>query len=80
MELKVVESAPDGLSDRSSGTPVAGSETSGPEKSNLALEQVRQRGYATKYKGLPGKRVFELGLVFGARERTLVQFAGEELS
>jgi hypothetical protein len=42
---------------------------------NAALEQVRSRGYAAKYRGLQGKRVFELGLVFGRAERTLVQFA-----
>jgi hypothetical protein len=46
---------------------------------NSALEQVRSRGYAAKYRGLQGKRVFELGLVFGRAERTLVQFAWKEI-
>lgn len=46
------------------------------DSANPALEQVRQRHYAEKYRDRPGKQVYELGLVFGKAERTLVQFAG----
>ena len=49
------------------------------ETPNPALEQIRLRGYAAKYRGLPGKRVFELGLVFGRAERTLVGFGWGEV-
>ncbi len=40
---------------------------------NPALEQIRTRGYAQKYQGLPGKSVHEVGLVFSRKERNLVR-------
>ena len=42
--------------------------------SNSALEQIIARNYAAQYRGQPGKKVFELGLVFGRQEKNLVQF------
>lgn len=42
---------------------------------NSALEQVKNRGYAEKYRGKPGIELFELGLVFSRARRNLVQFA-----
>ena len=42
-------------------------------KTNPALRQIQERGYAEKYRGEPGKGVFELGLVFNHKERNLVQ-------
>jgi len=40
---------------------------------NPALAQVRARGYSEKYCHQPGRGLFEVGLVFGARERNLIQ-------
>ncbi len=40
---------------------------------NPALAQIQARGYSAKYRGQPGKGLFEVGLVFGRTERTLVQ-------
>ncbi|WP_295431229.1 ATP-binding protein [uncultured Thiodictyon sp.] len=40
---------------------------------NPALAQLRARGYSDKYRGLPGKGLFEVGLVFERRARNLVQ-------
>jgi hypothetical protein len=37
------------------------------------LEQIRARGYSEKYRGLPSQGLFELGLVFDASARNLVQ-------
>jgi hypothetical protein len=42
--------------------------------SNSALEQIQSRRYAGKYRGNPGTRLFELGLVFSRGKRNLVQF------
>ncbi len=41
--------------------------------SNQALEQIRERGYSEKYHDEPGKGLFEVGLVFSADTRNLVQ-------
>lgn len=46
---------------------------------NTALAQIRARGYAEKYRGVAGRSVFELGLVFSREDRTLVQFDYEKL-
>ena len=40
---------------------------------NPALAQIRARDYSAKYRGLPGKGLFELGLVFDSQARNLVQ-------
>jgi len=40
---------------------------------NQALEQIRERGYSEKYRGEPGKGLFEVGLVFSGEARNLVQ-------
>jgi hypothetical protein len=40
---------------------------------NPALAQIQARGYSAKYRGQPGKGLFEVGLVFGRTERNLVQ-------
>lgn len=45
---------------------------------NTALEQVRERDYAGKYLGVPGRRVFEAGMVFDRSARNLVSFAWRE--
>ena len=39
---------------------------------NTALKQVIEKNYAQKYKGLPGKQVHELGLVFSSTTRNLI--------
>lgn len=57
----------------------AGGQPGGPSD-NSALAQIRARGYANKYLGQAGVRVFELGLVFSMAKRNLVQFAGVERS
>lgn len=41
---------------------------------NSALKQIQSRKYAEKYRGEPGLRVFELGLIFSQEERNLVRF------
>ena len=43
------------------------------EAYNPALAQIRARGYSAKYRGLPAKGLIELGLVFDAGARNLVQ-------
>jgi hypothetical protein len=43
---------------------------------NTALEQVRKRNYAEKYRGEPGVQVFELGLIFNQEARNLERFNG----
>ena len=40
---------------------------------NPALTQIQARGYSAKYRGAPGKGLFEVGLVFGRAKRNLVQ-------
>ena len=44
-----------------------------PGGANPALAQIQARGYSDKYRGQPGKGLFEVGLVFGRAERNLVQ-------
>ena len=44
-----------------------------PAVTNPALAQIRARDYSAKYRGLPGRGLFELGLVFDRQDRTLVQ-------
>ncbi len=44
------------------------------DKSNPALVQIRQRAYADKYTGLPGKTVYEVGIIFDPEERNLAAF------
>jgi len=39
---------------------------------NPALEQIVKRNYAQKYRGIAGKEVHEVGLVFGRGVRNLV--------
>lgn len=41
--------------------------------SNPALAQIQARGYSAKYRGQPGRGLFELGLVFDSQARNLVQ-------
>ena len=43
-------------------------------ETNSALQQIRDRNYAEKYIGKPGKRVFEVGIIFSQKERNVVQF------
>nr|WP_276611723.1 PD-(D/E)XK nuclease domain-containing protein [Thiorhodococcus mannitoliphagus] len=43
------------------------------ERPNLALAQIRSRGYSEKYRGAPGRGLFEVGLVFGRAARNLIQ-------
>ncbi len=41
---------------------------------NEALLQIKKMNYSEKYKHIPGKNVFELGMVFDAEKRNLVKF------
>jgi hypothetical protein len=50
------------------------------EGPNSALEQIRKRNYAEKYRGEAGTRVFELGLIFSQVKRNLVRFDFVELA
>jgi hypothetical protein len=50
-----------------------GGEKASTDRSNPALQQIEARGYSQKYRETPGKGLFEVGLVFGAEERNLVQ-------
>ena len=40
---------------------------------NPALAQIHARNYSAKYRGLPGRGLFELGLVFDSQDRNLAQ-------
>ncbi len=66
MEIKVISQAST-LVDRSSDKP-------GERKTNSALQQIQQRGYAEKYKNSDEKTVFEVGMIFSQTERNLVAF------
>jgi hypothetical protein len=44
------------------------------EGKNPALEQIRERKYAEKYTGQKDRPVYEVGMVFGQKERNLVAF------
>ena len=48
---------------------VAASGTESPR--NPALEQIRKKAYADKYTGLPGKNIYEVGIIFDPEERNL---------
>jgi hypothetical protein len=67
-EIKVV----DGLDGKNSGDGIDKAGT------NTALEQVRERNYAEKYLAVPGRRVFEAGMIFDRSARNLVSFAWRE--
>ena len=41
---------------------------------NSALRQIQEMNYAEKYRGITGKNVFELGIVFSKEKRNVVQF------
>ncbi|MTW23159.1 AAA family ATPase, partial [Allochromatium palmeri] len=43
------------------------------EVANPALAQIQARGYSEKYRGTPGRGLFEVGLVFGSAARNLIQ-------
>jgi Protein of unknown function (DUF1703)./Predicted AAA-ATPase. len=47
---------------------------------NPALDQIRERKYAEKYQGQAGREIYELGMVFGRRERNLIGFGGCRLA
>ena len=59
MELKL---------ERGAATDGAGTETPNP-----ALAQIQARGYSEKYRGAPGRGLFEVGLVFGSAARNLIR-------
>ncbi len=48
------------------------------EGSNSALAQIIERGYAAKYTGTPGRKVFQVGMVFSSVKRNLIQFGWNE--
>ncbi|HBD94101.1 MAG: hypothetical protein A2015_12275 [Spirochaetes bacterium GWF1_31_7] len=41
---------------------------------NSALRQIQEMNYAEKYRGITGKNVFELGIIFSKAQRNVVQF------
>jgi len=45
---------------------------------NPALAQIIERGYASKYTGTPGKKVFQVGMVFSSVKRNLIRFGWNE--
>jgi hypothetical protein len=51
----------------------AGTAPADQRGANPALAQIKARGYSAKYRGQPGKGLFEVGLVFSRAERNLVQ-------
>ncbi|MCC7279278.1 MAG: AAA family ATPase, partial [Chromatiaceae bacterium] len=51
---------------------VAGASPADPA-TNPALAQIRARGYSDKYRGLPTKGLFEVGLVFDRQTRNLAE-------
>jgi hypothetical protein len=48
-------------------------EAESAEVANPALAQIQARGYSEKYRGAPGRGLFEVGLVFGSAARNLIQ-------
>ncbi len=44
-----------------------------PTGENAALSQIQARGYSAKYRGLPQRGLFEVGLVFSSTARNLLQ-------
>ncbi len=65
-EIKVTDGGETGVKEK---TPVT----------NSALEQIKARGYAEKYRGESDVLVFEVGMVFDPAARTLASFAWREL-
>ncbi len=55
------------------GTGPAPDQPSDADTSNPALAQIRTRDYSARYRGLPSRGLFELGLVFDAEARNLVR-------
>ena len=55
------------------GSPTATPGEPSHATANPALVQIRVRDYSAKYRGLPGRGLFELGLVFDSQERNLIQ-------
>ncbi len=47
---------------------------------NKALEQIINRGYAEKYRGIQGKKVYQVGMVFSGIKRNLTKYNWAELS
>lgn len=47
--------------------------SSADDSTNPALAQIRARGYSDKYRGLPSRGLFEIGLIFDSRARNLVE-------
>jgi len=63
----------EGESGTRTGAPTTFPGSPSPLATNPALAQIRARDYSAKYRGLPGRGLFELGLVFDTQERNLVQ-------
>jgi len=79
MEIKTVQdTGPTSVAVPTTPSASTASDTGSGLNSNSALAQIRAKGYADKYLGQAGVRVFELGLVFSMAQRNLVQFAGAE--
>lgn len=66
------------VTDRGGGPARPGDPEEEKDETNSALEQVRRRGYAEKYRGLPAVRIFEVGMVFDRAARNLASFAWAE--
>jgi hypothetical protein len=47
---------------------------------NKALSQITARGYSQKYRGLPAKGLYEVGLIFTSEARNLVRADWQEIS
>ncbi len=54
--------------------------TKKPRGKNEALAQIKKMKYSEKYKNLPGKNVFELGIVFDPEKRSLLKFNWNKVS
>jgi hypothetical protein len=67
MELKL---------DREAAQDTGASETT----ANPALAQIQARGYSDKYRGAPGRGLFEVGLVFGSTARNLIRADWKKLT
>ncbi len=63
----------EGESGTRTGAPTTPPGSPSPPATNPALAQIRARDYSAKYRGLPGRGLFELGLVFDSQDRNLVQ-------
>jgi hypothetical protein len=78
MEIKTVKDASLGTAEPATAALGTAADDTNGQADNSALAQIRAMGYADKYLGQAGVRVFELGLVFSMAKRNLVQFAGAE--